>query len=343
MIKEQAALVDYTTVPGRFVIDVPIGLGRLKPIRRTLWENLALPKITRKHGTNIYLTFSHYLPQKLDGLIPSVVGVSNLAPFSSDAWKAEAWPIRFKMEVLRRSILNSARRASRVLALSAKCRDVLVQHGIPDDKISITPNGVEPNWAKVIPTTGFVRQSGIVRPYVLYVSHFHRYKNHARLLNAYARLSADIRKAHQLILAGKPEDQSYYQEVTNLIQKLGLSNEAIVLPGVNDDCLREIYQGASLFVFPSLIENSPNILLEAMMAGAPVAASSLSPMPEFGGDAAEYFDALDTASISRSIESLLRNPVQRAEMRERSRARALKYSWDKFVANVVDICQRASN
>jgi glycosyltransferase involved in cell wall biosynthesis len=343
VIKEQAALVDYTTVPGRFVIDVPIGLGRLKPIRRTLWENLALPKITRKHGTNIYLTFSHYLPQKIDRLIPSVVGVSNLAPFSPEAWNAESWPMRVKMAALRRSILDSARRATRVLALSESCRDVLVERGIPDDKISVTPNGVDPNWGQVIPTSGLTRQSGIVRPYVLYVSHFHRYKNHARLLHAYARLPGDIRNAHQLILVGKPENQSCYEEVRNLIRQLGLSDDAIVLPGLSGDRLREIYQGAALFVFPSLIENSPNILLEAMMACAPVAASSLPPMPEFGGSAAEYFDALDTESISRSIESLLRNPVQRAEMRERSRARALKYSWDKFVANVVDICQRASN
>jgi glycosyltransferase involved in cell wall biosynthesis len=193
-----------------------------------------------------------------------------------------------------------------------------------------------------MPTSGFIRQASIVRPYVLYVSHFHRYKNHARLLNAYARLSADIRKAHQLVLVGKPENQSCYEDVTKVIRKLGLSGEAIVLPGESGYRLRELYQGAALFVFPSLIENSPNILLEAMMAGAPVAASSLSPMPEFGGNAAEYFDALDSSSISESIESLLRNPAQLAQMRSRSRARANRYSWDEFVANVVAICQQAS-
>jgi glycosyltransferase involved in cell wall biosynthesis len=120
-----------------------------------------------------------------------------------------------------------------------------------------------------------------------------------------------------------------------LLEKLGLSCDVILIPGESGDRLREIYQHAKIFVFPSLIENSPNILLEAMMAGLPIAASSFAPMPEFCTSAAEYFNALDVPDISRKIEVLLEDPGRLADLSTRARAQVSKYTWDDFVRNVM--------
>ena len=339
--KERDVLADYISLPGRQVIDVPIGLGKLKAIRRTCWENMIMPTIVHQHAADLYLTFSHYLPQTLTNSLPSVVGVSNLAPFSRAAQESEAWPTKLKMAVLRRTIGSSCQRATRVLALSETCRNVLTGCGIPIEKISVASNGVDAYWSEKVPASDFAGQNGISRPFILYVSHFHRYKNHRRLIEAYSRLQPSIRKKYQLVLVGKPYDHACYQDIRALVDRLVLSDDVILVPGVDGENLRKFYQLARLFVFPSLIENSPNILLEAMMAGAPVAASNCPPMPEFGGDAISYFDPLVVSTIAEAIERLLEDQSSLERMRPRSREQAGRYSWDVFVPVVIELCQSA--
>lgn len=199
----------------------------------------------------------------------------------------------------------------------------------------VTPNGVDSYWREAVAPTDVLSQLGVVRPFLLYVSHFHRYKNHARLVDAYASLSPSVRRAHQLVLVGKPYSKSCYDEMQILIERIGLSGDVVLVPGESGDRLKELYQKAKLFVFPSLIENSPNILLEAMMAGAPIAASSLEPMPEFCSSAAEYFNPLDVSDMSQKMEALLGAPSRLFDLSERSHIQACKFTWDEFVHRVV--------
>ena len=336
VVKEKSVLVEYESSDRRLVIDVPIGMGKLKALRRMWWENFIMPKVIHRHSADIYLTFSHYLPHLHDIAVPSLVGVSNLAPFSQEAWLQESFLIRLKMTILRKTIISSTRRATCVLALSETCRDVLIEQGISSEKIVVTPNGVDTYWKQSAPSTNLLRRIGVERPFLLYVSHIHLYKNHARLIEAYAQLSSSQRAAHQLVLVGKPYSKSCYEKIKLLIKRLGLSADVILLPGESSENLKELYQNTKLFVFPSLIENSPNILLEAMMARAPVAASNLLPMPEFCGDAAEYFDALDVSSMANKMESLLGDSKRLSELSGRSCLQASKFTWDAFFLGVIE-------
>ncbi len=333
ILKEERVLTEYRTEPHREVVNVLIGLGWFKAARRMWWENFSMPTLIRAHSPDVYLTFSHYLPM-VDIKIPSVVGVSNLAPFSKEAWSHESTLVKLKMAALRRTIVSSSKRASCVLALSETCKEVLIANGVAPAHIVVTSNGVDSHWGDVLTSKSVLERLGIDRPFLLYVSHFHRYKNHARLVEAYARLSPDVRDTHQLVLVGKPHSQSCFDEIGKLIERLGLTSNVVVIPGEGSDSLRELYQKAALFIFPSLIENSPNILLEAMMAGAPIATSRLSPMPEFCGSAAMYFDALNVQDMAGTISRMLEQPSLLTDLRLRARNQAGKFSWDQFVRSM---------
>ena len=74
-----------------------------------------------------------------------------------------------------------------------------------------------------------------------------------------------------------------------------------------------------------------------MAHGAAVLAGSHQPMPEFGGDAIAYFDALSTDSIASEMISLLTDPDRRAALRERAPHRASRYTWDEFTRDVVSL------
>lgn len=343
VVKEKSVLTEYASNERRIFIDVQVGSGRLRALRRMWWENFVMPGVIRQHSADVYLTFSHYLPFLNAVAVPSLVGVSNLAPFSREAWFQESFPVKLKMGALRHTIISSARRATIVLALSETCRGVLIERGIPKEKIVVTPNGVDSYWGEAVAPTDVLSQLGVVRPFLLYVSHFHRYKNHARLVDAYLRLPPSIRRAHQLVFVGKPYSKSCYDETQLLIERNGLSGDVVLVPGESGDRLKELYQKAKLFVFPSLIENSPNILLEAMMAGAPVAASRLAPMPEFCCSAAEYFNALDVVDMSQKMEVLLGSLSRLFDLSELSHTQACKFTWDEFVRRVVSQIEIAIN
>lgn len=335
ILKEASVLSEYTSNEKREVINIPLGFGRLKALRRMCWENFIMPGVIQESGADVYLTFSHYLPSLKKISIPSVVGVSNLAPFSTEAWSHESWRVKLKMALLRKTIISSVERASSVLALSEACRAVLISEGIAAEKIQVASNGVDSYWSLSVLNNNLLNHLSITKPFVLYVSHFHRYKNYARLVKAYAALPLELRKAHQLVLVGQPQNLSCYQEIKSLIESLGLKDEVLLISGLNSEELRVLYQKTKLFVFASLIENSPNILLEAMMSGSPIMTSRLAPMPEFCGDAALYFDALNVQDISEKLQSLLSDPDKLVELAKAARIQASQFSWDNFVTRVV--------
>ncbi len=326
------------------VINVDIGEGRFRALRRMAWENIFLPALMRKERLDTYLTFSHYLPIGLGPSVRKIVGVSNLAPFSAEAWKVERLAVRLKMRLLRISILASARRADVVIALSKTCAQILAKRDVDRSKITIIPNGVElkPQSASMDDSeVGLPSNLNLSLPYILSVSHFHRYKNFERLLEAYNLLPPDLRQRYSLVIVGKPADAQYFREIESLAARQDSRSNVVIIPGLSRPKLNYLYSRASLFVFPSLIENSPNILLEAMAHGLPVLASNIAPMPEFGEEAIGYFDGMSAKSMSEQMFDLLTDKNKATDLGRRAKDRSQLYSWDTFFTRVIDVCQHA--
>jgi glycosyltransferase involved in cell wall biosynthesis len=73
----------------------------------------------------------------------------------------------------------------------------------------------------------------------------------------------------------------------------------------------------------------PNILIEAMSAGLPIACSQSQPMPEFLSSSGVYFDEEDINSISNSIEKLILDTNSRKNLSDSVRILSENYSWIK--------------
>ncbi len=79
---------------------------------------------------------------------------------------------------------------------------------------------------------------------------------------------------------------------------------------VNNVMLNEIYNAADVFVLPSLAENFPNTICEAILCGTPVAAFDIGGVPELinekNGILAEY---KNEDSLRQAIEGIVNNPA----------------------------------
>jgi glycosyltransferase involved in cell wall biosynthesis len=110
---------------------------------------------------------------------------------------------------------------------------------------------------------------------------------------------------------------------------------------VNDAQLRALYEGAAVFVHPSLYEGFGIPPLEAMALGCTVIASDAAALPEVCGEAALYFSPHDASGLAASIERALSEPGLRAALREKARSQLAKHSWTAAAANHLGLLQEA--
>jgi glycosyltransferase involved in cell wall biosynthesis len=93
--------------------------------------------------------------------------------------------------------------------------------------------------------------------------------------------------------------------------------------------LHSEYQDADAFIFASSCENLPNILIEAMSAGLPIACSKSGPMPEILGNAGVYFDPVQTHDIAEAMRTLVNSADLRSQLAAQAKELSRAYSWQR--------------
>jgi glycosyltransferase involved in cell wall biosynthesis len=98
---------------------------------------------------------------------------------------------------------------------------------------------------------------------------------------------------------------------------------------VRFDDVHRCYRQCDVFVFASSCENMPNILVEAMSSGLPIACTRRGPMPEILGDAGVYFDPEEVDDIAAAIRRLADDATLRFDLGARAYELSKAYSWDR--------------
>lgn len=234
--------------------------------------------------------------------------------------------------------VDQARRADLLLGISASaCREG-IEHLPSDDRhvVEIGAAAAEEFAAIDLPAlrqSGLAREvldyHGITRPFLMHTSALDPRKNFEGLIEAFARLPKDLRRAHQLVLVCKlnPAGQARLQ---NQIARCGLDEDDVILTGfVPDDELRVLYANCALFVFPSFHEGFGLPVVEAMWCGAPAVGSCLSSVPEVIGLTEAQFDPNHMDQMATVIGQALGDAPFRALLLDHAARHARSFCWDK--------------
>lgn len=192
---------------------------------------------------------------------------------------------------------------------------------IPDDNIT------------VIYESGEIHK-GALKPYrelpfhnfIMYIGQQPDYKNLRRLAAAHQQL---LKKYPDLglVFVGRMNRDTKINKA--FYEKQSYHN--IYFTGFLPDEQRDwLLTKTAAYVFPSLMEGFGLPPLEAMAYGTPVVSSNASCMPEILGDAAEYFDPLDTDDMAAAIERVITNPKRRRALIKKGTAQVAKYSWRRM-------------
>jgi glycosyltransferase involved in cell wall biosynthesis len=293
--------------------------------RRHYWDELAgIGLQARRRGADLVHGLAGTVPL-VPRSLPSVVTLLDTLWLDQPA----TYPLRVRM-ASRLLFPLCARRATRVLTISADARERIVEAvGLEPAKIDVTPLGFSPPRAVVAAQLPVVLDE---RPVVLCVSGKRRYKNQAALVEAMVEVPGA-----QLVLAGSAGP--YELELRALAQRLGVDVRFVGWVGAGE--LEALYARADVFVLPSLQEGFGLPVLEAMGRGVPVACSNTSSLPEVAGDAALLFDPRSPAQIAQAIRRVLGDGALAARLREAGLARVEQFSWERTARLTIESYERA--
>jgi glycosyltransferase involved in cell wall biosynthesis len=287
--------------------------------RALVWEQFALPVVARRERLDAVLTTSDRLPVA-PGTRCLLWLFENPEHRIEENIRRKAGAYQHTSDVVTRALWRrSVRRAAAVVAGShATAREIADVAGLAAEPAVVHP-GLGPEY-----TPGPARDRG---HYVLHLASADPRDNTATALAAFASARTRLREPVRLVVAGGLGDRR--RLVEGELARLGLAG-AVDLPGrVADDELIDLYRGAAVYLDPSLFEGFGFQVLEAMGCGAPVAASSVTSIPEIAADAALLCAPTDVEGFADAICRVLDDPALARTMRERGLARAATFTWER--------------
>ncbi len=246
--------------------------------------------------------FQHALPLRLR--VPAVVTIHDLS-FERDS---SAMP-RVDRLVFKRVVPRAARTATRVLAVSERTKQDLVElYDVPPERIVVTPHGVDPQFSPGDDTPG---------RYLLFVGAIQQRKN------PLAAVAAADAVGLPLVVVGPTRDAALAAE---------LDRAGADLRGyVSNEELAELYRAAACLLMPSRYEGFGLPVLEAMASGTPVVATPDPALREVVGDAAIV---VEPERLADGVRSAI---AERERLRAAGIARAREFTWERTAQLTVDV------
>ena len=298
--------------------------------KRGLWLRLYLPKLLDELKCDLLFCPGGFLPVKVSKATKTAITFQNMLPFDdAERRRFSHGYIRSRLRLLKYIQGSSIKKADLVIFISDYAKSA-IDKAIPyrSGKSVVIPHGLSEDF----------RQKDQTKPeslkefeYVLYVSILFNYKAQLEVVQAWSKVRRMRHTGEKLLLVG-PEYRPYASKVRKLIDSLGLQDEVIVTGPVPYSELPSYYHNAKINLFASSCENCPNILLEALAAGRPVLCSNYPPMPEFGGDAVEYFDPYNPDELATLLLKCLDDKELSASMGAKAFEHSFRYDWKESAA-----------
>lgn len=220
--------------------------------------------------------------------------------------------------------------------------DIIAQYNVFPGKITVIP------WAA--PTQAYSvaseaedqitrKKFGLPENFAFFPAMTWPHKNHLRLLEALAWLKKERGVTVPLVCTGKQNE--FYGEIEKAMERLKLKSQVQFLGVVSRDELQFLYRACGFVVVPTLFEAASAPVFEAWNAGAAVACSNVTSLPQQVGDAGIIFDPYDIDWIGDALHRLYTQPDLRRELIEKGKRRLNDFTWEKTARAYRAVYRRA--
>lgn len=292
------------------------------PSKRSLtWRSWGVKKMLRADGIELYHGLSHDLPFGIHRM-----GVRSIVTIHDVCYRTfpEMFPL-IERVIYGIKYRYACRHSDRIIAISESTKADIVKYlGVSPSKIEVIYQSINPIFYSP-QSDPRLRLEGMDLPerYLLYVGSINSRKNLLGIVRAYELLPTECRLP--LLVVGN--GTSYKESVLKYAADHDLMRYLVMLDSVNDPMvLQALYQCAEVFIYPSFYEGFGLPVTEALLSGTPVITSSVSSLPEAGGDAALYVDPTSAEEIAEAVIRLLSDK----QLRDVVITKGINYANDMF-------------
>jgi glycosyltransferase involved in cell wall biosynthesis len=235
-----------------------------------------------------------------------------------------------------RWVYVSLRHASAIVVPSVFLQQVFARYQSGNDAIpvAIVPNILDHKLFYPRPVSSdTLASTAIAAPHCIITRNLEAIYDVATSIRAFALLHTDLPQARLTIAGSGP----MLEKLQQLVQQLELQSAVYFAGRLNSAQMAELYRSADLMLNSSLVDNSPNSLIEALACGVPVISSNvggISQLVSHGADAL-LFSAGDHQAMYQHASSLVQNAYLRQQLISHGLKNSKRFYWSEVKQQLV--------
>jgi glycosyltransferase involved in cell wall biosynthesis len=287
---------------------------------KSAWRTVGIGQEPSARKLHIFHGLSQELPMTLPSQVKKVVTVHDLIFMR---WPKFYNPVDVKIYTTK--VKSACKNADMILAISQQTADDVINFlKVDPKKVGVLYQGCHPNFKRKYTTEDLqavATKYKLPQEYILNVGTIEERKNVLILVKALALLPKEIRIP--LVIVGRRTD--YAEKVLSLAKDAGISDWLIMLHHVAFEDLPGVYQGAKVFVYPSLFEGFGIPIVEALESEIPVISTTGSCLEEAGGPGSIYVNPSSEEELAYHLKNILRDDELRKQMTVSGKRFAAKF------------------
>lgn len=243
---------------------------------------------------------------------------------------------------IKKPMIKSLQYVDAILSGYPSEKNTLLTLGIPESKIHLVPNGVNPFFL-ALPSEKEMQnvlqkyKINANKPILLFIGNHTPNKG----LSTVIKTAELFTKPATFVIGGKltnADEPSYWMEQIRLKDNI----ELIFTDYLSLIDQRALYHLASILLFPSLSDTLPLTIIEAMACELPVIAYGVGGIPfELNNESGIVIKPGDFESFLNAVESLLSNQFRRIEIMKNAKFRQQNhFTWEIAAKKTLDVYQR---
>lgn len=259
-------------------------------------------------------------------------------------WRARAfWRMKVSLALWQAGLVltvsdYAARDIARVLHVRPSRIRVALEAPAPAYRPGAAPDAV----ARAMADCGVPEDKGAF----VYVGGFNPHKNVDLLIKAHASLARTLgASAPHLLLVGPRAEDNFHGDHRRLEHAIAAEGTAALVHWAGflpDEMLRLVHTGALALVLPSVCEGFGLPAVEAAACGAPVIATTESPLPELLAGGGLFIVPGDVPALTSALMTMATDRPQRDRMAAAAAVAAARLTWTRGATAALEALREVS-
>lgn len=308
---------------------------------RSLRDMWAISRAISSRVLDAFFFPSVYSYVPLSGRVPQLVTIHDVIP---EKFPALVFPnLRAKL-FWRAKVSLACMQARFIVTISEYSRTCLEETlRIPASRLRVVHEASDPAFHRTGNADAAALWETLRVPagsqLAVYVGGFSPHKNLPMLVEVFREVHKEFPGLY-LVFAGDYQGDvffSCYKDLKHQVSAAGLESRVLFTGYVRDEVLLALLNHASVLLLPSFCEGFGLPAVEAAACGAPVLATTRSPLRQLLGEGAIALEPEDRAGWREALRRVLHDDDLRARMSRAGMAAAAALSWENAARQLIHI------